>query len=483
MSGVISVIYKNSFYSMVSIVLRLIANVIVFWAVARYYGPEVFGQFSLAHTIATLFILLGDFGLDVLITTEIAQNKQKARQYFQLYFPIKLVLCVLGLIIMWSISVLSNLSPESRQLLYIFSFLTVFTTVTNFTFAVFKGFERLEYETRVSMIANFSLLLLIVVMIYLNAGIFIISFAFIFTRLVALFFGMSFLRNFIDGFSFRMSLESIVKVKSKILVFGTHLLFSYLFFQLDTILIAFLRNETEVGIYQSVIKIVMLPLIIPEILINAMMPVLSRYYISDAAEWIKLSRIMNKILLVSSCVILVFLGIYAEELIIAIYAKESFLTAVPVLQIFAVTLFIRFNGETSALMLTTSNRQNIRMTVVIVASIINIILNFILIPRYGIIAAALVSFITNFVVISVYIYFNSHFLNWLVNARFISFLGVSAFIAFVITESYDKISFYFALPILVISFAAIGYFILFTKEEKELMFSGKIRLVRIKGSD
>ncbi|HED05429.1 MAG TPA: hypothetical protein ENI61_01945, partial [Ignavibacteria bacterium] len=58
-------IRKNYLFSFLSISSRLIANVIVFWIIARYYGPDIFGQFSLAHTIATISILLGDFGLDL----------------------------------------------------------------------------------------------------------------------------------------------------------------------------------------------------------------------------------------------------------------------------------------------------------------------------------------------------------------------------------------------------------------------------------
>jgi len=79
-------IKKNSFFSLISIASRLVANVIVFWLIARIYGPENFGIFTFAHTTATILILLADFGFDILLTTELSKNISDAKNIFQNIF-------------------------------------------------------------------------------------------------------------------------------------------------------------------------------------------------------------------------------------------------------------------------------------------------------------------------------------------------------------------------------------------------------------
>ena len=139
-------IRRNSLFSFLSISLRLIANVVVFWIIGSHYGPKVFGQFTTAQTIAAIFILFADFGLDVLLTTEVAQNRKDAANIFQRFYSIKIIFCLIALIAMWVLSLVNNFSPTSKLLIFVFSFYVVLTTLTNFLNALYKGFEKSDFR-------------------------------------------------------------------------------------------------------------------------------------------------------------------------------------------------------------------------------------------------------------------------------------------------------------------------------------------------
>ncbi len=459
-------IRKNYFFSFLSISSRLIANVIVFWIIARYYGPEIFGQFSLAHTIATISILLGDFGLDLLLTTEISRNRNNAGALFQKFYSLKFLFSFTALLLMWGLSLFGDFSTDTKLLILIFSFYMLFTTLTNFLYAFYKGFEKLEYETKVAFIINVGLLFITIIFLIFKLNIFVISVGFVLSRFIGFLSGLYYSVKILPEINYKFNFNGIYEVRKKILIFGFHLFFSNLYFQLDTILLGLWKGDHEVGIYQSVFKLILLPLVLPDIFNNTLIPVLSRLNLENKILWEKIGYLMNKILTVIIFPIALILFIYADQVINLIYGSKLYSDAVPVLRIFAVILAVRFLQETYALLLTTSNRQHIRMFVVIFAVLFNFTLNYFLIPRYGVKGAAVVSLITNTCIGITYIYFNaSLFFEWMINFKtFLLFF--STVIIFYFYWNFMRINFIVGILSIIIIYTTAG-FIFFTKEEKK----------------
>lgn len=471
---------KNSIYSILSISSRLIANVFVFWIMARYYGSQTFGQFTSAHTLSTIFILLADFGFDIFLTTELARNKQNAVRLFQLLYSLKVVFSFIALIVMWSLSMFGNFSTETKALIFILSIYTIFTALSNFIFAFYKGLERLEYETKVSLFINIGLILIAFPLIILKVNVLLLAVAFVATRVFGFVIGIILSRKLVPGILFKLDFNGFIEVKNKILVFGFFLLFNNLFFQLDTILLSLWKGDHEVGVYQAVFKLVMLPLVIPDIFISTLMPLLSRLKIENELQWKKVGYLMNKILLAIVVPFSIVLFVYSEQIIKLIYGINDYSDSVPILRIFALTLFIRFSSEACALMLTTSNRQKVRLYTVIIATLLNFIINYFLIPHFGTYGAAITSLITNFFVGIIYYMTNSNLiLEFLLNVKVISFLVISLAIAYLFWLI-NSVSIFFSAPVIGIIFSLIAYMFFFTKEERVLILSSKLRFPFVK---
>ena len=469
-------IRRNSIFSIISITSRLIANVILFWFIARFYGPTIFGQFTFAHSLSYIFIILADFGFDVLLTNEIAKERNNAIKIFQQYFSLKFIFTLFALASMWLFVLFNDLSYESRLLVIIFSIYMVFTNMTNFLYALYKGFERLEFETKVSLIINISLLILTIILIILKADIITIAVAFVSTRIIGFFFGIKYSFIVLKGISFKLLFTGFSKIKKKVFVFGFNLAFNYLFFQLDTILLAFWKGDYEVGIYQSVFKLILIPLVIPDIFINTLLPVLSRLNVENEAQWKKIGEIMNKLLFIIIIPISIILFIYADQIINIVYGAKEYASAVPILRIFALTLFVRFNLEAYALMLTTSNRQHVRMNVVIAATFLNLILNYYMINSYGAYGAAIVSLITNvFVGLMYYLNALPLFFEWVINTRTVVVFVLSCALAysFWLLRSY---SIFIFTPVILVLFAIITFKYFLTNKEKDLIIPLGIKI-------
>lgn len=466
-----SLIKRNSFFSLLSMSSRLIANVIVFWLIARIYGPDTFGTFTFAHTTATLLILLADFGFDILLTTEISKAKNKALETFYNIFSYKIIFSIAAFLIMWTFSYQSNYSDETRNILRIFSFFLLFTTLTNFSLALIKGFEKFQYESIVLLITNTGLVIVVIILSLTKVDILFIAIAFVLIRFLGMILSIYYNKRLLPELSFRIIIPKEKELHKKVLIFGFHLLFANLFFQIDTILLSLWKGNLEVGIYQAVFKLIILPLMIPDILNLTLLPVLSRLFITDKEKALRISYLMNKLLFFLSLPITLIIYIYAGDIIHLIYGGKQFSESIPVLKIFAFNIFIRFSFEAFALMLTTTDRQIIRMITVIIATILNVSLNYFIIPKYGVIGAAYVSLVSILFVYSVYSIYSLKLLtSWYLNTKFLLLTILTLIIGFLLINVVN-IESYFGIPLILIIFTSIGLSFYFTKEDKSMLFS------------
>ncbi|MEJ5305553.1 MAG: flippase [Ignavibacteria bacterium] len=464
-------IRKNTFYTTITIFSRLFANVFLFWFLARFYGPEQFGQFTFAHALATTFIILADFGLDVLLITEISAHSESRVEYIQKLIGIKLFFVVSAFVLMIFISQIFPLGKKAFNLILIFAFYLVFTSLNNFLFGIFRGYEKFSLESRVSVIINSLLVFVTVALIYLKSDLVIIAGAFCLTRFLGIVLSYIYLKRLDSSIKLKIDLSNLGLLKSKALIFGLHLVFSYLFFQIDTLLLAKIKGEYSVGIYQSVFKLIMLPLVVPDILINSFLPTLSRLYVEKKEDWLRVGSSMGRILFMVVIPISIILFVYADEIIHLIYRSDQFFDAIVVLKIFALILFVRFTLEPFALMLTTSNRQILRMYTVISATILNVIFNSIIIPKYDTKGAAIVSLVINsFVGIVYFLAMAKDFHKWLINIKNLVLIFLSLIVITLILN-FLMINFVLQILIFITFYSLIIFFYFLNKDEKELIQS------------
>ena len=466
-----SKIRKNTFYSIITISSRLIANVFLFWLLARFYGPKIFGQFTFAHTLATTFIVFADFGIEILLTTKLAAEKGNSSKIFEKLLGLKFTFLLFALIFMILIGLSFELSDESYILIFVFAVYLLFTSLNNFFAGVFKGYEKFIYETRVSLLSNFLLIALTISLLLLHRSIIEIAVAFASSRIIGTIYSIYNLYRLDKELTFKPDLSGFKLLGSKVLIFGFHLIFAYLFFQIDTLLLAKFKGDYSVGIYQSVFKLVMLPLVIPDVFINSFLPTLSRYFSEDKKEWIRLGSIMGRILFICALPISVIMVFYSKEIINLVYGLKNYSDAVDVFRVFGLIILVRFTLEPFALMLTTSDRQIVRLITVIAATILNVTLNYFVIPVYDTLGASVVSLTVNtFVGIIYFTVLKDDFNFWLVNLKNLFALLTVFLIGFLFYELVN-LNFLIEVMMILIIISVAGYKFYITNSEKEILKS------------
>lgn len=386
---------QNTFFAAISLFVRLSTNALIFILIARTYGPEQFGQFTTAFTLATIFVLFADFGFDLLLTTEIAQDRSRVPFLFPRMFGIKLLLSLIAVVLMCSYVLLQNMSAKTSGLSLVFSFYLFFSALLSFFFAFFRAQDELHHESVITFVTSALLLASVLLMGALRWDLYAIAATFVGTRIAGVLLAIRRSRKITSWLRPRLDLGWYRKEWKKMAVFGLYFIFGNLFFLVDTLLISMLRGDHDVGLYQSVFRIVLLILMFPEILISAFLPSLMRISTVDKNQWIQLGAITSKSLQYAGLLAGLVLAATSSEVIEVLYGIEQYGEAVSVLRILGVVVMIRYSFAIPAVLLTTSHRQQTLTFIVIIATALNILLNLYAIPQNGIQGAAIVSAITN----------------------------------------------------------------------------------------
>lgn len=386
-------IRRNSLFSFLSAAIRLGANMLMFVGVARFYGPEAFGHFTLAHTYVSICFLLADFGLDTLLITEVSRSR--SLEFMQRVFSLKTVSTGVSVAVVCLVAAISDISHETQLLLFVLSVSIVGNSFASFCFSVFKGREEFHHESFVSFAQNVFLLFALFVLGYVKAPILLVAFVFVASRIIGFGLAVKRMKRILPAFSFHFSLHDWRGTLREATPFGLRLIFGSLFLQLDTLLLSIIKGEDSVGEYQAAMKLLVLALVIPDVIVQALLPVFSRLHMEDRSKRDRLAQTVGKTLIYLGfpvAFLFVFSGQYIIEMV---YGLGAFPRAGIILQIFGGVLFIRFTSETYVLILTSSNHQRTVSAIITCMTAASCLLNFLVIPIYGAVGAASVSILTN----------------------------------------------------------------------------------------
>jgi O-antigen/teichoic acid export membrane protein len=447
--------------------------------IARIYGPEAFGQYTIAHTYLILFYILADFGFDLLLTTEIARSPDRTSELVKRFLPLKMMFAFFSIVLMALIAAISNFSPPTQLLMIVLSISIIGNSVTSFFFALFKGHEMLYEETRTSFLQNIFLLIGLFILGLLDVPLIYIALLFACSKLIGVLLIVPRTSKFVKLNTFKISLAGWSKTFRQGLPFGIHLLFGTLYFQLDTILLAYWKDDVSVGLYQAAMKLIVLILVIPDVIISALLPTLVRLHSENRERWIRLNTLLGKTLMFIGLPFSILLFVYAGEIIRLVYGSGSFIESVPILRVFAFILFVRFTSETFALILTTSQQHTTRMYIVVAVTFLNLLLNAYAIPQFGIKGAAVVSLITNTIAGILYlgvVAYKAFKPIFLFNIRQILVTGITIMmeISFIALGIHSLV---IGLIIMTIIYALIVYFIGYSQEDRSLLFAFQKTLV------
>ena len=492
-------ILSEAFLSFSGMTLGSVFRYIFSIVMARFLGAQMLGIYSLGNAvtrIAEIFALMGlDNGVLRFVSRD-TENKENVKN--SIYSSLKLGFLssiIISIILFCSAElIVNNLLNEDNFLIIvikIFALSLPFSVLTLISSFATQAFKILKYKIFVNQIVN-PLTLLIA---------FLASYHFLGTKLsiliptvISAVVGLVFITKFLSNFS-DINFNHLIKsdVNKEILRFSIPLMFvsaiGIIMHWVDIIMLGILSNATDVGMYHPIDRTAGLVRMILFAFAGIFAPIFSEHYFNNNISGMKESyQSSSKYILMFSFPVFIFLFVFANPMLLLFGSEFQNADA---LKILLIGIFIQTIFGLGSSTLSMSGNTKFNLFNVLIALILNISLNYILIPQYGIVGAALATtlalfilsilrFVENIVLMKLNL-FSIKLLKPIISGS-ITFLSInylrSIFSNLFSLDSIFNLIVYLACHFILVCiiYFTIYYLMGFDKEDKDLISSFKARL-------
>jgi len=385
---------RNTFYLTSALIGQKMLSFVYFTLLARFLGAEMIGKYTFALAFTTIFSIITDLGLTPVLIREVARARDRAQEYIRTVLGIKFALTLVaygGVII--SAKLLGH-SPLTLELIAIAGVVMLLDAFHLTFYSVLRGMQILKYES-VGMVVGQGITLTLgicALVLHLPLHAFLASLAF--GSAWNVIFSLRILRR--HGISLAPRIEGkIARTLARVAIpFALSGIFVKVYSYIDTVLLQSMKGDLVVGWYSVPYKITYAFQFLPLALSAAVYPALSAAWHDDKERmrWIFEKALRYSILL--SLPIAFGIAALAPEIILTIYGADFANSILPLeISIFGL-VFIFLYFPVGAL-LNATDRQTVNTTFMGLTMALNIIMNLLLIPKYGAVGASIAAVSTN----------------------------------------------------------------------------------------
>lgn len=396
---------KITINTIISFVSRIIGVILSFFSlglVTRFLGPSKFGLYSTALTIMYIISFIADFGLYSLTVRELGRcsTKEEEENIFSHIFTIRLVSFILffsiGLGIVFLLGLEFEVSRSALLIAALFYALMGFNQLFMGVFQKHLALTRPSINENVGRIIIFGGLAYLFFLKPLQAD--YVAVLIIYTAGTAYFF----LANILQArkmISFRLSIDWKYwrHLLRQALPMALAVIFTALYFKMDTLYIAHFRGQEEVGLYNAAYKLLETLIFFPSLLVGVLMPELSRLALVDKERFKNMFQGVFDIILLGVIPLIAVLYIEAGPIMMLI-AGKGFEGSANALGILAFGTGIIFFGALFSNALLALNLQKRLAFIYGIGAAFNIIANLLIVPYWGYIGAAVTTLFTEAIV-------------------------------------------------------------------------------------
>lgn len=396
---------SNTIFSTISFGLRFLSNAFLLILVARFLGAVEFGKFALSLSLTGIFLIVIDYGFNLYLVKEIAIANNAAISIANKVIPAKNLLTFIATLLLIVVTYGLGYNHSIKLLIAILWIGYIFYSYGLFFNNLFRGLNQFQYEMYPTIVLNLLQFVTVGTLLVVSPGTLPIAWAFTMSRIAYFIYSLFLLRSRVGAPKLicRLNRNSIAPILNTF-PYGIHAILGVLYFQLDTVILSRFVLTSEIGNYQAAMRIVVASMVIFEILTASFFPLAAVKSKTDFNGFKSDISVLNNYLLLIGGLISFSVIVFADIVIHTLYGT-AYSGAITTLRLLSVIIFLRFLGGAYGVAMTVSDNQRLRALGVASSVIISLIVNLILIPRYGIIGAAVASIITHIFLNALYLYF------------------------------------------------------------------------------
>ena len=356
--------------------------------VIRYLGPSDYGILAYALSFVALFSVISSLGLDELVIRELVKYKDDSDKLIGTVFLLKLMGAFGVLVILAVVTNVTSQDYNTKSLIFIIASAVIFQSF-NVADLYFQSKVMSKYVAYSNIISLFVTSLIKIALIRYNASIIAFAWVILFESFIlALTLIYFFLKNSklkIQNLSFSKHVATSLLRDSWPLLLSSFVIMIYM--KIDQIMIKEILGNEAVGQYAAAVKLSEAWYFIPIAILSSVFPaIINAKKESEKLYYARLQKLYD-LMVWMAFAIAIPMTFLSDWLVNLLYGSE-YSQAGSVLVIHIWTAVFVFLGVASSKWFIVENLQVLSFWRTFAGMIVNLILNYIFIPKYGIQGAA-----------------------------------------------------------------------------------------------
>lgn len=390
-------IAKNAVLMTLASAGQKVISFVYFTIIARSIGVEGTGKYFFALSFTTVFVVFVDLGFTNVLVREAAKAKGRIQEFFSVILGTKLILGIVTYISAFVTIRLMGYPIETRYMVYLSAVTMLFDSFHLTFYGVLRAIGELKYEAISITVSQFITLVLGSIFLYFDFPLIYLILAFTIPSALNVLYAGTVLRYKHDISLIPVyNRESFRHLAGITVPFALAAILARFYSYFDSILLSRLAGDAAVGWYSIPYKITYAFQFIPLALVAALYPRFSEYYEHKKEKLAFLYQEGIKYLLLFVCPIAVGISVLARDIVLQVYSADYLPSILP-LQILMAGLVFSFVSFPVGAFLNACNRQKMQTGIVALVLAVNVVLNVMLIPVYGIVGAAIAALVGNII--------------------------------------------------------------------------------------
>jgi O-antigen/teichoic acid export membrane protein len=376
-------------------IFRMGVGVFISIWLARYLGPLDFGILNYSIAFVAIFSVIANLGLNEIVVRDlINETFENRKEVLGTVFTLQLIASILSFVSTFLIAYFTEISgTKSYLVLIILGFSLVFQPISTI-----KYFYESQLNSRYFVwVENgvFALISIIkIALIFFKAN--LVSFAILISVEAALVFIILMVLYFKQKITEKKWKYNHIRAKQLVtdswpLVMSGIAIMIYM--RIDQVMIGKMLGQKFVGIYTVALKLSEIWYMIPMIITSSLFPIILKSKLIDNTLYRQRIQNLLDFMTTISYVISVFTLFFSDWLILHLFGVE-YSESAKILNVHIWTSVFVFIGVAGGKWYITENLQRLVFYRSIIGALINIVLNFYLIPQYSALGAAYATLIS-----------------------------------------------------------------------------------------
>lgn len=384
--------FRNTSWMFAEQGVKIVSAVFVGIYIARYLGPEQFGLLSYAIAVVAVLAAITRLGMDSILVRELVVHPEDKQQYIGTAFGLMLIASIIGVVIVAGVIGLIESDPQTKIYIWIISVGLIFQTLLVIDYA-FQSQVKAKYSSIAKSVAlSLSALIKICLVIFhADLLLFVLSYAFDHV-LIALSLLIMYLTKQQPSFLFIFNAKLVKPLLKSAWPMVMSAVSIILYMRIDQIMIKNMLDSEQVGLYAAMTRVYEGWIMIPVILCASLLPAIVKMKSISQIQYEKRLILLFSIVFWLSMIVAVITALFSDVIINLTFGSEYAAASSVLVVIMWSSSFAALGSVTYRYLIAENMEKKIAVRT-FVALAVNVTLNFILIPLYGIEGAAVATLV------------------------------------------------------------------------------------------